>query len=147
MGYIESMLRQTSDRITISREEDLEVGPLTSVFPCSESKILDHMVTMRDFDYSISDISRISGVGFKTTLGIVHKLEDQGVFLKTREVGKAIMYILNMESPQSQHISHLAFETAKKRVRELTKQSKPSSKKAKTAQAWKRMKVRKEMEA
>jgi len=31
---------------------------------------------MKDFDYSISDISKISGVGFKTTLNIVHKLED-----------------------------------------------------------------------
>jgi len=140
------MLRQTSESVIVSREEkDLEVGPLTSVFPCSESKILDHMVTMRDFDYSISDISRISGVGFKTTLGIIHKLEDQGVFLKTRNVGKANMYKLNMESLQSQHISHLAFEIAKKRVREIAKQTKPSSKTAKAAQAWKRMKARKAM--
>jgi|GEM_PF-4631788 transposase-like protein len=44
-----------------------EIGPLASLFPCSESKILDHMVTMKGLDYSISDISRISGVNFKTT--------------------------------------------------------------------------------
>lgn len=141
------MLRQTSDGITISRKaEDLEVGPLTSVFPCSESRILDHMVTMKDFDYSITDISRISGVGFKTTLGIVHKLEDQEVFLKTRNVGKANMYKLNLESTQSKYISNLAFEIAKKRVRELAKQTKPSSKTTKAAQAWKRMKARKAIE-
>lgn len=142
------MLKQTSERITVSSEEkSLEVGPLTSVFPCSESKILDHMVTMRDFDYSISDISRISGVGFKTTLGIIHKLADQKVFFKTRNVGKANMYRLNLDSSQSQHISHLAFEIAKKRVRELAKQTKLSPKTAKAAQAWKRMNARKAMKA
>lgn len=95
-----------------------EIGPLTSTFPCSESKILDHMVTMKDFDYSTSDISRISGVGFKTTLNIVHKLEDQGVLKRTRQIGNAILYKLNPDSSQAKSISKLAFEIAKKRIRE-----------------------------
>ena len=120
----------TGFRTSKKLETDLEVGPLTSVFPCSESKILDHMVTMKDFDYSTSDISRISGVGFKTTLGIVHRLANQGVFLKTRNVGKAKMYTLNPDSIQSKYISNLAFETAKKRAIELAKQSKPSPSKS-----------------
>lgn len=94
-----------------------EVGPLATVFPYSEFRILDHMVTMKDFDYSISDISRISGVGFKTTLNVVHNLADLGVLKKTRQVGNAILYKLNPESPQAKSISKLAFEIAKKRIR------------------------------
>ena len=142
------MMKQSSGNINGSRKDKLlEVGPLTSVFPCSQSKILDHMVTMKEFDYSISDISKISSVGFKTTLNIVHSLEAQGVLKRTRNIGNAILYKLNSDSSQGKSINKLAFEIAKKRIREQIKQSKPLSKKAKTAQAWKRMKARKEMEA
>lgn len=109
-------VKQRTKRITSPEKEAGEIGPLTSVFPCSESKILDHVVTMRGLDYSISDISRISGVNFKTTLNVVHKLEDQEVIKKTRTVGKAMMYQLNPDSAQAKSISKLAFEIAKKRI-------------------------------
>lgn len=95
----------------------IEIGALTSTFPCSESKVLDHMVVMKDFDYSISDISKISGVGFKTTLNIIHKLEEQGVLKRTRQIGNAILYKLNPNSAQAKSISKLAFEIAKKRIK------------------------------
>jgi len=113
------MMKQKTKRAALSEKESYEIGPLTSVFPCSESKILDHMVTMRGLDYSISDISRISGVNFKTTLNIIHKLEGQEVIKKTRTVGKAIMYILNENSSQAKSIIKLAFEIAKKRNNEI----------------------------
>lgn len=107
-----------SSRKKTASKKIIEVGPLASTFPCSESKILDHMVTMKDFDYSISDISKISGVGFKTTLNIIHKLEDQRVLKRTRQIGNAILYKLNPDSAQAKSISKLAFEIAKKRIRE-----------------------------
>lgn len=117
------MIKQRTKRATLSEKETDEIGPLTSVFPCSESKILDHVVTMKGLDYSISDISRISGINFKTTLNIVHKLEDQEVLKKTRTVGKAMMYQLNSDSAQAKSISKLAFEIAKKRISQsLSKQ-------------------------
>ncbi|MDH2906971.1 MAG: hypothetical protein PXX83_02615 [Candidatus Nitrosotalea sp.] len=107
----------SSRKETVSKNM-IEVGPLASTFPCSESRILDHMVTMNDFDYSISDISKISGVGFKTTLNVVHKLEDQGILKRTRKIGNAILYKLNPDSSQAKSIGKLAFEIAKKRIRE-----------------------------
>ncbi|MBS1268514.1 MAG: hypothetical protein MAG458_01243 [Nitrosopumilus sp.] len=61
-----------------------ETGSLESMFSCSESRILDHMITFRDFDYSISDISRSVDIGFKTTLGVVHKLQHQNILVLTR---------------------------------------------------------------
>ncbi|HSA98859.1 MAG TPA: hypothetical protein VLF17_07245 [Candidatus Nitrosotenuis sp.] len=118
------MVKQRTNR-AMSEKEISEIGPLTSVFPCSESKILDHVVTMKGLDYSISDISRISGINFKTTLNIVHRLEDQGVLKKTRTVGKAIMYQMNSDSAQAKSISKLAFEIAKKRIEHtISKQNK-----------------------
>ena len=103
-------------------QKALELGPLESVFPCSASKILDFLVTFKDFDYSISDISKNSGVGFKTTLSEIHKLEESWVIQRTRTVGKAIMYRLNADSSQARSIKNLAFEIASKRVQELAAQ-------------------------
>jgi DNA-binding Lrp family transcriptional regulator len=75
---------------------------------------------MKDYDYSISDISKISGVGFKTTLNVVHKLEERGILKRTRQIGNAILYKLNSDSPQAKSISRLAFDIAKKRIRAQT---------------------------
>lgn len=107
-----------SSRKEVASKKTAEVGPLASTLPCSESKILDHMVAMKDFDYSISDISKISGVGFKTTLNIVHKLEGQGVLKRTRRIGNAILYKMSPDSAQAKSISKLAFEISKRRIRE-----------------------------
>jgi hypothetical protein len=119
---ITSVKKRSRTKLTSKKEATskniMDVGPLASTFPCSESRILDHMVTMKDYDYSISDIAKNSGVGFKTTLNIVHKLENQEVLTRTRNVGNAILYKLNSDSAQSKSISKLAFEIAKKRIRE-----------------------------
>lgn len=116
------IFKKTSSVRFKTTKKALESGPLESVFPCSASKILDFLVTFKEFDYSISDISKNSGVGFKTTLGEIRKLEEQGVIQKTRTVGKAIMYRLNVDSPQARSIQALAFEIASKRAQELAAQ-------------------------
>jgi len=119
---VTNLKKRSGTRISSRKEaagkKTTEVGPLASTLPCSESKILDHMVAMKDFDYSISDISKVSGVGFKTTMNVVHKLEDQGVLKRTRRIGNAILYKLNPGSAQAKSISKLAFEIAKRRIRE-----------------------------
>jgi len=99
----------------------LEKGPLESIFPGSTSKILDFLATFKDFDYSISDIAKSSGLSFKTALNEIKSLEEQHVVIKTRTVGKATMYKLNLESKQGFYIDKLAFETATKRALESTK--------------------------
>lgn len=90
----------------------LELGPLESVFPGSESKILDFLIAFQEFDYSISDISRNSGVGFKTALKIVNALEGRKMILKNRNVGRAKMFKLNLGSPEAISVSKLALEIA-----------------------------------
>jgi len=113
-------IEQTSEDVILKKETDtvLEIGPLESVFPGSVSKILDFLVTFRDYDYSISDISKNSGVGFKTTLNQIHRLEDQGVVQNTRSVGKATMYKLNPVSNQVKSINKLALDIATRRTEE-----------------------------
>lgn len=98
------------------KDKVLELGPLESMFPCSESKILDFLVTFQEYDYSISDIAKHSGVGFKTTLGVVRNLEMQQVILNTRNVGRAKMYKLNLESSEGNGINKLALGIAATRA-------------------------------
>ncbi|HEX5457836.1 MAG TPA: hypothetical protein VFX64_05555 [Candidatus Nitrosotalea sp.] len=106
------MKRKTSSTKVLQR------GPFESVFPCSTSKILDFLTTFKNWDYSISDIAKNSGVSFKTALNEIKNLEQQKVVSRTRTVGKAIMYKLNLDSKQGFYIDKLIFEIATKRALE-----------------------------
>ena len=100
------------------RDKVLELGPLESIFRGSESKILDFLIAFQEYDYSISDISKNSGVGFKTTLGVVKSLEEQQILFQKRTVGRAKMYVLNPDSQEAKSISKLALDIATKRITE-----------------------------
>jgi len=100
------------------KEKALEMGPLESMFPVASSKILDFLSTFKEWDYSVSDIAKYSGISFKTALVEIKKLEKQGVVVQTRTVGKATMYKLNLKSRQGYHIDKLIFEIASRRIKE-----------------------------
>jgi len=106
---------------TESNPKVLEIGPLEDIFPCSRSKILDFLCVFDEYDYSISDISRHSGISFKTALNEVRVLDSEGIIKQTRISGKSIMYKLNLESKQVQLINKLAIERAVRRVKESKK--------------------------
>ena len=108
-------------RRRVSKSKALQSGPLESIFPGSTSKILDFLATFKDWDYSVSDIAKNSGVSFKTALNEIKNLERQGVASRTRTVGKAIMYKLNLDSKQGFYIDKLIFELATKRASESAK--------------------------
>ena len=91
-------------------------GPLESIFPGSTSKILDFFSPFKDWDYSVSDIAKNSGISFKTALHEIKNLEKQGVVSRTRTVGKAIMFKLNLKSKQGFYIDKLILELATQTV-------------------------------
>jgi len=105
-------------KTVVLKNKALQNGPLESVFPGSTSKILDFLATFKNWDYSVSDISKNAGVSFKTALNEIKNLEQQGVVSRTRTVGKAIMYKLNLDSKQGFYINKLIFELATKRALE-----------------------------
>lgn len=100
-------------------EKALEGGPLENLFPCSTSKILDFLCVFKEYDYSMSDIAKHSGITFKTALNEIRKLERQGVIINDRTVGKAKMYKLNPDSVQAQSINKLAMDLAFKRLQKV----------------------------
>ncbi len=110
MGNMELQIK-TKNNSKINHKV-LECGALESRFPCSESKILDFLITFRSYDYSISDISKNSGVGFKTTLGVINDFESRQIIIKERNVGRAKMYKLNLDSKEAITLKKLALDIA-----------------------------------
>jgi len=62
------------------------------------NRILDFLVVNEDFDYSMTDIAELSGVGYSTLKLLWNRLEKDGIVIQTRIVGKAKMYKLNLNN-------------------------------------------------
>ncbi len=58
-------------------------------------KILNHLLIFREFDYSLTDIAKESGVAWSTLNILWPNLEEKQLVQHTRNVGKAKMYKLN----------------------------------------------------
>ena len=61
-------------------------------------KVIDFLVVNEEFDYSMVDIAKFSGVGYATLKLFWNKLEKNKIITKTRNVGKAKMYKLNRDN-------------------------------------------------
>src|SRR3989339_230606 len=58
-------------------------------------KVLDYLMTERDLDFSITDISRNSGVGRTTLYRIWKSLIENKIIIYTRVIGRSRLYKLN----------------------------------------------------
>jgi len=95
------------------------------------AKILDFLTLYRDFDYPKTEISRNSGVAWKTLYRIWPLLEKYGLVVKTREIGRAQMYRLNKESPIAKALNELAFQIASHDVDKIAAEEMAKEKKMK----------------
>ena len=70
-------------------------------------KILDFLVDNLAFDYSKTEIAAGAGIS-RTTLHLMwNALEETGMVMQTREVGRAKMYKLNLKNPMAQKFLEL----------------------------------------
>jgi len=106
----------------MEKKKALEKGPLERLFGSAVARILDFLVTFREFDYSMSDIAENSGVSFRTVLRKFPYLEDLGIIKHTRNVGRAKMYQFDMENPIAKSLAELTKKIAAKDVELLLKQ-------------------------
>lgn len=91
----------------------------------SVAKLLDFLTLYRDFDYPKTEISKNSGVSWKTLYRLWPLLEKYDLVIKTRQIGRATLYKLNTESPIAQALNKLALEIAAFGVtEELARQAK-----------------------
>src|SRR3989344_2676359 len=80
-------------------------------------KIFDFLIVNEEFDYSMADIARLSGVGYATLKLIWPKLEKNEIIKQTRMVGKAKMYQLNLENPIIKRFKIFYWDITKQAVR------------------------------
>ncbi len=82
------------------------------------NRVLDFLVVHEDFDYSMTDIAKHSGVGYATLKLFWNKLEINKIVVQTRVVGKAKMYELNLKNPVVKKFRNFFWETAHQKVKE-----------------------------
>jgi len=77
------------------------------------AKLLDFLTLYKEFDYSKVEISRNSGVAWKTLYRVWPILEKYNLIVETRRIGRATMFKLNTENPIAKALWELAFQIAK----------------------------------
>ncbi len=62
------------------------------------TRVLDYLLTERDLDFSISDLSRNTGMGRATLYRIWDNLVRNRMVIYTRTIGKSKLYKLNKKN-------------------------------------------------
>lgn len=79
-------------------------------------RVLDFLVVNEEFDYSMTDIAKLSGVGYATLKLFWQKLEEEGIVTNTRTVGRAKMYKINVNNQIMKKFRDFYWETTKYHV-------------------------------
>lgn len=99
-----------------TKENSREANPPTlhKLFQDSAvAKLLDFLTLYKDFDYSKVEMSRNSGVAWKTLYRIWPLLKKYDLIVETRRIGRATMFKLNTENPVAKALWELALQIAK----------------------------------
>ena len=88
-------------------------------------KVLDFFMVYEDFDYSMTDIAKFSGIGYSTLKLFWDKLEQEQFVILMRTVGKAKMYKLNLQNPVIQDFKRLYWTVTKQKVHEELRKEEP----------------------
>lgn len=70
-------------------------------------RILDFLITGRDFDYSLTDIANNSGVGWATLYRLWPSFIENKIVIPTRVIGKAKLFQLNSQNEAVQQLVKL----------------------------------------
>ena len=62
-------------------------------------KVLEFLIEGRELDYSISDIAEGAGIGRTTLFSIWNDFVELGIVKRTRDIGNAKLYKLNLANP------------------------------------------------
>ena len=83
------------------------------------TRLLEFLITGREFDYSLSDLAENAGIGWSTLHRIFPRLERQKIVLKTREIGRAKLFKLNRGNEEVKKLVALYDSLLKKQLEQL----------------------------
>ncbi len=81
-------------------------------------KVVDFFLDNREFDYSLTDIAKNADIGWSTLHGFWKDLVNLGIVAKTRRIGRAELYKLDIKSPLVKKLIDLDTTISKKLVQE-----------------------------
>jgi hypothetical protein len=85
-------------------------------------KVIDFLIDNQEFDYSLTDIAKGAAVGWTTLHQFWPDLVKLGVVKKTRKIGRAELYKLNLENLLAQKLIEIDMLISKQFVqKEFTK--------------------------
>lgn len=85
-------------------------------------RVLDFLTVNDDFDYSMTDIAKLSGVGYSTLKLFWPRLENENIVEETRTVGKAKMYRLNETNLSVKKFKEFYWAIVKNKIRSHQKE-------------------------
>ncbi|MBI2498711.1 hypothetical protein HYV88_00540 [Candidatus Woesearchaeota archaeon] len=79
-------------------------------------KVIDFFLENREFDYSLTDIAKNADIGWSTLHGFWNNIIKLGIVVKTRRIGRAELYKLNLDSPLVKKLIELDLDISKKLI-------------------------------
>lgn len=76
-------------------------------------KILDFLIEGKNFDYSMTEIARNSGVGWSAFTEVWKRFVEKEIVVETRKIGNARLYKLNTENPAVRKLIKFDLELVK----------------------------------
>jgi DNA-binding transcriptional ArsR family regulator len=96
-----------------------DITPLESICGSPSARVLDFFILNTRFDYSESDISRITKVSPRTLQRILPHLLKEKLVIRSRKSGKAYMYLANEESERLVKLKEYVNATIKENLRDV----------------------------
>ncbi len=106
-----------------TESEGVGMLPLSKIFSFpSASKILDFLLTNPDFDYSASDLARLTSISPRSIQRTLPYLLDEHLIIRTGKSGKAFMYKADLGSSRTNAL----LEYIKSTQKEILQQQRPA---------------------
>jgi hypothetical protein len=88
-------MADTSLRRQVSHKRN---RPLESVFRNTTARVLDFLVLNQEFDYSASEISKITQIPLRSLQRVLLNLVEKELIMETGKIGNTKTYIINSKS-------------------------------------------------
>ncbi|MBS3128730.1 hypothetical protein J4410_06310 [Candidatus Woesearchaeota archaeon] len=86
-------------------------------------KVIDFFLDNREFDYSLTDIAKNSDIGWSTLHLFWKEIVNLGIVVKTRKIGNAELYKLNIANPIVKKLTEIDSAISKRLMQqEMAKQ-------------------------
>jgi DNA-binding transcriptional ArsR family regulator len=92
--------------------------PLEHIFGSPSARLLDFFILNNRFDYSESDISKITKVSPRTLQRVLPLLLEEKLIMRSRKSNKAYMYLANEESERLVKLQEYVNATVKENLRD-----------------------------